>query len=38
MNIPSIYLVNYLNLFGSGTVFPVGVETHEFWIEYEMII
>lgn len=27
-----------LNLFGPGTVFPVGVETHEFIIEYEMII
>ena len=27
-----------LNLFGPGTVFPIGVEKHEFWIEYEMII
>lgn len=27
-----------LNLFGPGTIFPVGVEKHEFWIEYEMII
>ena len=27
-----------LNLFGPGTVFPVGVEVHEFWIEYEMIL
>lgn len=27
-----------LNLFGPGTVFPVGVEIHEFRVEYEMII
>lgn len=27
-----------LNLFGPGTVFPVGVEEHKFLIEYEMII
>lgn len=27
-----------LNLFGPGTVFPIGVEIHEFRIEYEMII
>lgn len=27
-----------LNLFGAGTIFPVGVEKHEFWIEYEMIL
>lgn len=27
-----------LNLFGPGTIFPVGVEVHEFWIEYEMIL
>lgn len=27
-----------LNLFGAGTIFPVGVELHEFKIEYEMII
>lgn len=27
-----------LHIFGPGTVFPVGVETHEFIIEYEMII
>lgn len=27
-----------LNMFGSGTIFPVGVEIHEFRVEYEMII
>lgn len=27
-----------LNMFGPGTVFPVGVEIHEFRVEYEMII
>lgn len=27
-----------LNLFGPGTIFPVGVELHESLIEYEMII
>lgn len=27
-----------LNFFGAGTVFPIGVETHEFRVEYEMII
>lgn len=27
-----------LNLFGPGTVFPMGVEIHEFRAEYEMII
>lgn len=27
-----------LNFFGSGTIFPVGVEIHEFRVEYEMII
>lgn len=27
-----------LNLFGPGTIFPLGVELHEFWIEYGMII
>lgn len=27
-----------LNMFGPGTIFPVGVEIHEFRVEYEMII
>lgn len=27
-----------LNMFGPGTIFPVGVEVHEFRVEYEMII
>lgn len=27
-----------LNLFGPGTVFPVGVEIHEYRVEYEMIL
>lgn len=27
-----------LNMFGPGTIFPVGVEIHEFKVEYEMII
>lgn len=27
-----------LNFFGPGTIFPVGVEVHEFRIEYEMIL
>jgi CRP-like cAMP-binding protein len=27
-----------LNMFGPGTVFPIGVEVHEFRVEYEMII
>lgn len=27
-----------LNMFGPGTIFPVGVEIHEFHVEYEMII
>ena len=27
-----------LNMFGPGTIFPVGVEIHEFKAEYEMII
>lgn len=27
-----------LNFFGPGTVFPVGVEIHEFRVEYEMIL
>lgn len=27
-----------LSLFGPGTVFPVGVEIHKFWIEYEIIL
>lgn len=27
-----------LNMFGAGTVFPIGVEIHEFRVEYEMII
>lgn len=27
-----------LNLFGPGTIFPIGVEIHEFRVEYEMII
>jgi CRP-like cAMP-binding protein len=27
-----------LNMFGSGTIFPVGVEMHKFRVEYEMII
>lgn len=27
-----------LNFFGSGTIFPVGVEVHEFRIEYELIL
>lgn len=27
-----------LNFFGGGTIFPVGVEVHEFRIEYEMIL
>lgn len=27
-----------LNMFGEGTIFPVGVELHKFRIEYEMII
>lgn len=27
-----------LNLFGPGTVFPIGVEIHEYRVEYEMII
>ena len=27
-----------LNFFGTGTVFPVGVEIHEFRVEYEMIL
>lgn len=27
-----------LNMFGAGTVFPVGVERHEYRVEYEMIL
>lgn len=27
-----------LNMFGAGTIFPIGVEIHEFRVEYEMII
>lgn len=27
-----------LNLFGTGTIFPIGVEVHEFRIEYELIL
>ncbi len=27
-----------LNLFGPGTVFPIGVEIHEYRVEYEMIL
>lgn len=27
-----------LNMFGPGTIFPVGVEIHEFRVEYEMIL
>lgn len=27
-----------LNFFGIGTIFPVGVEVHEFRVEYEMIL
>lgn len=27
-----------LNFFGPGTVFPIGVEIHEFRVEYEMIL
>lgn len=27
-----------LNMFGSGTIFPVGVEMHKFRVEYKMII
>lgn len=27
-----------LNFFGTGTIFPVGVEVHEFRVEYEMIL
>lgn len=27
-----------LNIFGPGTVFPVGVELHEDWMEFEMVI
>lgn len=27
-----------LNMFGPGTIFPVGVEIHEFRVEYEMSI
>lgn len=27
-----------LNLFGPGTIFPVGVEIHEYLVEYEMMI
>lgn len=27
-----------LNMFGPGTIFPIGVEIHEFRVEYEMII
>lgn len=27
-----------LNMFGPGTFFPVGVEIHEFRVEYEMIL
>lgn len=27
-----------LNIFGPGTVFPVGVELHESWMEFEMVI
>ena len=27
-----------LNIFGPGTVFPVGVELHESWMEFEMIV
>lgn len=27
-----------LNFFGPGTVFPIGVERHTSWMEYEMII
>lgn len=27
-----------LNFFGVGTIFPVGVEVHEFRVEYEMIL
>ena len=27
-----------LNLFGPGTIFPVGVEIHEYRVEYEMIL
>ena len=29
---------NALNLFGPGTVFPVGVEFHTSYMEYEMIL
>ena len=43
--IPSIHLSlgheqgrKSLNMFGPGTIFPVGVEIHEFRVEYEMII
>ncbi len=27
-----------LNIFGEGTMFPVGVELHEYWMEYEMVM
>ena len=27
-----------LNIFGPGTIFPVGVELHESWMEFEMMV